>query len=231
MESKWWNIREPTFGSPWWMPLLAMAICTAVGIAELVHGSASTGWAIIGTACVISGLVYLRFLLSYSRVAILHNNDSSVQASFDFYQVGTVVAGISIGVGALTMAFFSGARARAVFDLVRHWRMEGELIATVVVASSYAIARGDERFRLPILAMSAVDTFGFLCLYLGEIRGIMLLAMPLEAIFWILQLVLLCTLFTSTLSLRSSREDRRYRGPQTRICANRVALIPPRQIP
>src|SRR5579872_3774476 len=104
VEPKWWNVREPTFGSPWWMPVLAMAISAAVGLWELLHGHASTGWAIIGTAYVICGLVYLRFVLS-NRGAVLFGGQS-IPASFEFYQVGIFVAGIAVGLAALAAVLF-----------------------------------------------------------------------------------------------------------------------------
>jgi hypothetical protein len=204
VEPKWWNIREPTFGSPWWASLVAMAVCAFFGIWELLHGHEPTGWAIIGTAYVICGLVYLRFIIS-NRSAVLFGGQS-VSASCEFYQVGIFVVGIIMGLGALARVLFPNSRVRFAFDLIRQWHVEGELIAAVAVGSYYAIARGDARFRPFVLAMLGLDSFGFLCLYLGEIRGLMLLPMPLEAVFWILQFVLLCTLFSSMLSLQSRRE-------------------------
>jgi hypothetical protein len=204
VEQKWWNLREPTFESPWWASLVAMAGCTWFGIWELLHGHEATGWAIIGAADVICGLIWLRFIVSGRSAVLLGGR--SVPASFEFYQVGSFVVGIIIGLGALATVFFPNARVRFAFDLVRHWHVEGELIAAVALASFYAIARGDARFRPFVLAMLGLDGFGFLCLYLGEIRGLILLPMPLEAVFWILQWVLLCTLFSSMLSLQSRRE-------------------------
>jgi len=150
------------------------------------------------------GLIYLRFIVSGRRAVLF--GGQSVPASFEFYQIGIFVVGITMGLGALATVLFPNARVRFAFNLVRQWRLEGELIAAVGVASFYAIRRGDARFRPFLVAMLGLDSFGFLCLYLGEIRGLMLVPMPLEAVFWILQLVLLCTLFSSMLSLQSRRE-------------------------